>query len=1382
VLISGPAGTGKSAVAKQVVNSLASDTFTFGFRAEEFARPHLDETLSAAQIPANAKTLSAILAAQSQIVILVESIERLLEKPTRDAFADLLALVTGNSAIRLILTCRDYSIDLVRASFLNRTALTTMRVPPLDDTELSAVEVAFPVLAQPLESPALRAILRNPYFLDKALDISWAGDRPLPENERAFRVLFWRQIVRAEQRLSAGTARTREQIFQEIAVRRARALSAHVPCNDLDPDVVAGLRSDGLISSPDESPLLVAPAHDVLEDWAILHWIDEQNLTAAGTFANVAAAIGAHPAVRRSYRRWVSELIDRDSEAADRLFHSAVTDTQMRAQFRDDTLVSFLKAPGASEFLARHETQLLTDEMALLKRVVHLLRVACMAAPEWLPHGGGSEVTFSVPDGTAWPTVLKLVHDNVAKFKTSERLFLLGLIEDATQNISWWDADIAGAADVAGIAHFLLAGFDNYRSENALKRTLEVIAKIPKGDPARFATLLRGSPRSSEGRRDRISKDFQEIVFAGLQGLPAARDLPDVVIETALDYILVPEEPHQRNDFHTASIGVERYFGVRHERSFDYFPASGARGPWVHLFRYRPSKALRFALRVFNQSASAYVHSRYNMPLEPAWHVDLTFSDGKTCRQWCNERLWNLYRGLSVGPYVLESILMAMEKWLLGYAEAYPQKLDSILVDILRRSESACLSAVVASVATAYPQHAGEALLVLLSARDYLRLDLGRFASESQAAVLSSIPSVLKAENRVYNQERKAANELPHRKESLEDAILRLQFGPFAPRVYTILDQHKASIRPREQQDDADRTWRLAMHRMDLRQTTVSEVVEEQGNSNGIAENSAEPARRYVRFDPVEPEPDVKAMSDESALRRRALNERLSVVNWGRCNYQRTDLDSHDPAMWHDFILKSMSFEADQTDELAMSWRGGPGTVAAVCVRDHWDEMSAEERDWCVARICQEVMETADHWNPMARVQRFDVSADRPCAWIVSGLLAKSLPEPQCSSVREAFAAAVTHPVNEVRWYAVWGIAQNLSDADHELTVRCVNTLAMEAMLIEAEWQKERELPYPQRRDVSEIAAGAGITARSTFWRTAGLRSDAYDRLNIDTWYGADANAKILAILSADPENTTVGSAFKRAAEVLVGWWNVHERRDPNDRGEEPNHEAQTVLSDLVKKFLMRTSFEIAKDVLDPIIDAIGDHPREASWILHGLTAIEDGTLNTVHYWRLWQLFADGVRQAGWVSGLDDEHPWGADMLSAVFLTSWWKDSVRHWKSLEGHAHHVHSLFEALPSSPIVFDSYIRFLYHIGEKSLPDAFVRVSHGLKAGNAEAMLLDSNTVFMVVVLLQRHVYAKPLELKRDPRIREAVLTLLDVLVENGSAAAFRMRDDFVTPVAT
>jgi hypothetical protein len=211
----------------------------------------------------------------------------------------------------------------------------------------------------------------------------------------------------------------------------------------------------------------------------------------------------------------------------------------------------------------------------------------------------------------------------------------------------------------------------------------------------------------------------------------------------------------------------------------------------------------------------------------------------------------------------------------------------------------------------------------------------------------------------------------------------------------------------------------------------------------------------------------------------------------------------------------------------------------------------------------------------------------------------------------------------------------------------------------------------------------------------------------------------------------------------------------------------------------MRTSAESAKSILEPILGAIDRHPREIHWIVQGLTGIEDSRPNTPHYWYLWELFADGVKRAKWVARLDDDHPIGSEMLSAVFLGSWWKDNVRHWTSLEGYAHHVHALFEALPPSSIVLDDYVRLLYHIGEQSLPEAFVRVANSLKRGKAQAMLQKTNTVFLLEVLLQRHVYGRPLQLKRDRAIREAVLFLLDTLVENGSPAAFRMRDDFVTP---
>jgi len=139
-------------------------------------------------------------------------------------------------------------------------------------------------------------------------------------------------------------------------------------------------------------------------------------------------------------------------------------------------------------------------------------------------------------------------------------------------------------------------------------------------------------------------------------------------------------------------------------------------------------------------------------------------------------------------------------------------------------------------------------------------------------------------------------------------------------------------------------------------------------------------------------------------------------------------------------------------------------------------------------------------------------------------------------------------------------------------------------------------------------------------------------------------------------------------------------------------------------------------------------------------------------------------------------------MIAAIFLQSSWKEDERHWKTLEGYAHLLDELFEDLPPAGVVLNAFVRFLYKIGSQSLPAAFIRIERSLRAGDARHMLMEkSDTVFMLEVILQRHVYVRPLELKSDPALRTAILSILDVLVDNGSSAAFRMRDDFVTPLA-
>ena len=1388
VLVSGAAGSGKSSVAKDVAQSLAVDHFAFAFRAEEFATPHFDDTLSKSQVPASAALLGAVLASQGRKVMFVESVERLLEASTRDAFTDLLTLVAKDPTWRVVLTCRDYSTELVRTAFLTGAAPgSVVQVPPLNDEELQAVETANPSLAYPLTSGTLRRLLRNPYVLDKALQVSWPAEDPLPQSEREFRRRVWRDIVRAEHHSAAGMPQRRESAFVQVALRRARALTLYAPCADLDPAAIGALRRDSLIVSSEGAAALLAPAHDVLEDWAILQWIDEEHVVADGSVRALCSAIGTYPAVRRTYRNWVAELVDRDNEAADQLFRAVIQDSDVSAQFRDDTIISLLRSSAAPAFLERHASDLLADDKRLLRLMIRLLRVGCVVSPSWLEGIGAAPSVLSVPDGPAWACVLRLVVNALGSFHSIECGLLLGFVEDWARGVSWQTTYPDGADAAVGIAHWLLPFFDDYRSDDQRKRTLRVIAKLPLADRDRFAALLQGDRNGED--RDRASENLQEIVFDGVEGMPAGRDMPDEVISAATSYLLrteVEDDPHGHS-----GIDLEPLFGINDGLRHDFFPASALRGPFLPLVRHHAQKALAFMLAVFDHSVDWYAHPRAwsRSSIEAPFEVALTFADGTSKTQWCNGRLWGWYRGMSVGPYALQSLLMATEHGLLELAKARPGELDALLLGILRKSDSAAIAAVISSVATAFPRVCGETLLVLLGCRAYIQLDRTRLSSESHppSKMNGMFPS--RAENQIYEHERVTADARPHRKRDLELAVLNLQFGPLATRVQEVLDRHRSALPPLEKQDEGDRVWRLALHRMDARQYNVTEHTPPSPRADGEVPSATEPG--FIRLDFEVPEADVREMVDDAAARLRDMNARSTLCMWGTKVFEHEQGD-YDPAQWRQRLEEATAASAQEPDGEFGWGRSGPGLVAAVCVRDHWEEMTPKDRDWCADTICSEV-EQSDRWNQLARVQRNLMSADRACASVIPLLVGKQLDERRTDRARKGLVLALTHAVDEVRAHAAAGIGWHLWPIDRNLVLRCVRALAAEAVLVQKAVDVEQSRPRRPRaplenpsdepwRSIDEIEAEAASSIRAQFFEEAGIADDADKELDPAASFGAEANARILSILEAAPAESAATDAFERLGRTLVAWWDSDDDRRSSHQRRERNFETEYAQAQLLQKFVLQTSLAAASKILQPILDAVERHPKEVGQIFEGLIYANDSTPNTPQFWSLWSLFAERVRAAKWLRGIDGEYGQGKELLSALFLGIRWKDGVRHWRGLEGHARQVHDLFDALPPSPTVLEKYLGLLYHVGEQSLPEAFIRVAARLKSGEPRYLLSKENSIYMLEVLLQRYVYGRPLVLKKRKDLREAVLFLLDQLVEAGSSAAFRMRDDFVTPVST
>jgi hypothetical protein len=1072
------------------------------------------------------------------------------------------------------------------------------------------------------------------------------------------------------------------------------------------------------------------------------------------------------------------------------LFQAVVREAGLSAQFRDDTLVSLLRSPSSAAFLDRHCAELFANDKQLLRRVIHLLRVACVTTPAWLEPTRAHASLFNVPEGPAWACVLRLVQTHLAAFTATDRLLLLGFIEDWARGVSWQCPYPAGVESVAAIAHWLLPAFDDYRSEDQRKRTLQVIAKIPTADPERFAALLKGGHKDEE--RHRAAGEFRAIIFEGLDGIPAARDMPDLVVAVAKKYLLLTEEKLKTSRWgYGGSLELEPLFGIKEGRSHDFFPASAYRGPFLPLLRHHPGDGLAFIIAVFNHSGDWYAHPRVRSEyVEPPVQMSPTFADGTTRAQWCNDRLWNLYRGTSVGPNVLQSLLMALERWLLEFAESRPRESDGVLLHILRQSDSAALTAVVASAATAFPHSAGEALLVLLRSEWCILLDRNRLVHETHApSRLSGLMPRLNSGNKIYEEERKEADARPHRRHDLETAIANLQLGPLAPRVREILDQHRAAMPPIEEQEEEDRIWRLAIHRMDLRQYTVAEETPEAP----VTEKGADPepaGPQQIRLDLKQPEPDVKEMVDQSTVQFQAMNARLGLMMWGMKVFRGEDNASFDPAKWRERLVEARTAATGEGGDHEPG-HGGPGYTAAVCVRDHWDEMTGDERDWCVDRVCSEVERTADHWNQTARVQRYDIAADRPCAWVVCLLLGKSLSEAQRTRVRQTLVAALTHAIDEVRWFAAWGTGKNLWAIDRDLTLRCVNALAVEARLVQEAADEERSRLL-REKEFSEFHSGGWVdrveatvasSVRFRFFEDAGVPNNALQAYDPARRFGAEANGRILAILGQAPAEPAAIEAFRRLGHTLVAWWNADDdrRRDrDHEHRPEKSHQTESAQMDLLQNFVLRTTSADAATIITPILDAVDRHPDKVRWFLLGLIGVEDRQPNTAQFWSLWKLFAEKVRRATWLARIDAEHASGGEMMSAIFLGTWWKEEVRQWRSLEGHAEHVHALFEELPASSTILDDYVRFLHHVGEQLLPDAFIRIMKRLEQGDPRQMLQKGNTIFLLELLLQRYVYGRPLELKRRNDLRNSVLGLLDILVENGSSAAFRMRDDFVTPL--
>lgn len=201
---------------------------------------------------------------------------------------------------------------------------------------------------------------------------------------------------------------------------------------------------------------------------------------------------------------------------------------------------------------------------------------------------------------------------------------MLGLVEDWAKGVSAQSPYPDGAPAAAVIAHTLLSHFDGYSQDDERKRTLQVIAKIPRMQPGEFEGLLISARRS--GREwNKAAEDLQEIVFAGpiYEGFQTARDLPAVLTKALRKHLVCTENELPQELEWASHLDLELSFGLKGRLRHDYFPASAYRTPMLPLLRSHPKAGIDFLIQLFNHVADWYAHPRVSERLELPFEVEL---------------------------------------------------------------------------------------------------------------------------------------------------------------------------------------------------------------------------------------------------------------------------------------------------------------------------------------------------------------------------------------------------------------------------------------------------------------------------------------------------------------------------------------------------------------------------------------------------------------------------------------------------------------------------------------------------------------------------------------------------------------------------------------
>lgn len=1370
IILSGVGGVGKTVAVKKMASNLDSEIPFYLFKATEFNINSINEIFNHHSI----YDFLDLHKSNTEKYVVIDSAEKLIDLTNDDPFKELLtALIKDNWNI--IFTTRNDYLENLNYQFFEIFNIAPKNIPisllAEDELENLSKQYSFNLP----EDTKLRELIKTPFYLNEYLKF-YTNENQLQYSE--FKKSLWNRKIK-------GSNPLRENCFLTLAHERAKG-GFYVSNPSCENSLITELIKEGVLGHETGGYFI---SHDIYEEWALERLIENAFL-AHSDAVEMFTQIGEFLPIRRSFRSWLSEKLFNIDGSITIFIEEVFDSNDIQNLWKDEVYVSVLLSEYSERFFDEFKKELLEKDRELLIKFAFILRIACKEVNQdfYKQIGVNTLNIFKLghvmtkPKGHGWSSLINFVYDNISTIGIENTSFILPVIHDWTNHFKS-GTTTKNSGLIALKFYEWSMKTDVYFSGNDLKKKLiDSIMFASSEIKGELEVIFQNTVQHKWiNHRDPYYDLNIKILAEPFNSFPVVSSLPEKVMLIAESFWFDIEPDH---DDYSYRSGYDHYFGIRHKYELNAYPSSAYQTPIYWLLTIDLQKTIDFILRFVNKSIICYAESGFDSTVTK---VKVYFDEDEQTNQYISHCLWNMYRGTSspVSPYLLQSIHMALEKKMLEIAkDAKTNVLESWLIYLLKQTNSASISSVVASIVLAYPEKTFNVAKVLFKTKEFIESDTTRIVSDQGAKSLYSIGSGLpNGVSEIHQNERLKTCEDKHRKWSLENQFLNYQTfreetisdedsEKRQKELWAILDNYYSELPPKKEQSDSDLTWRMFLSRMDRRKMNIStEVIDE-----GVA----------IQFNP-NLEPELKKYSEDS-IDSSEYMKHSSLMLWANYRFEQNEKYKEYPKYESDPCIAikeikeiiselKVNEEPDSPDNQDFGFDkfklfnlNIPAKVCCVLIRCFSEKLSNGEKIFCCDLILEKAFSSI---NPNYQYQLSDgVQEAFSTIPNLLEIFPKKIDDFKSLLLLSLFnefnvggmsisESSIEFPAYVIR--KMW--IDNFNDAQSLV----IGYMMLKPQFIEYQKNRREEL-YEQKIyqfDNQEI-----------FFDFIKKNESLIDSV-IDNTISSETINKIenydlsilLVTLKMLPNKIVHPFHKKLVNKIITTFANEILNSDRDDRIN------FTLKNEFFKKYtyiVLCSDTSNIKNYIELFITKFNNSENIAD-LFNEFILSEDNLNEYDKFWIIWELFKGKVFELG----ANGDSSWHTDTIIKSFLFSRvpWRESVDGWHTLKDREKRFFKEVSIkLSHCPSALYALAKLLNDIGCKYINEGVIWLSTIIKEDpDLMEKKLETNTIYHLENFSRKFIYKNRELIKKNRSTKNSLLIVLDFLVLKGSAIGYMLREN-------